>query len=387
MKMKKWVVLTACTSLLAGLLSGCASGGGGNTIKIGANYEMSGDVATFGQSQLNGAKLAVKEINAAGGVLGKQIEIIEFDNKSSAPEATIGMQKLISDKKVVAVLGATTSTNTLAITQVAADNKVPVLTPSATNPAVTFKDGKLNEYAFRACFIDPFQGTVMANFSTNSLKAKTAAIYVDSSSDYAKGLAQFFKDSFVKNGGEIVAEEAYVAKDTDFNATLNKIKSKKPDVIYVPGYYGEVGLIVKQARELGITVPMMGGDGWDSPTLVELAGADGKALNNTFISNHYAVDDPDPKIKSFVDAYKAEYNVTPDAMSVLGYDGMQMLADAIKRAGEVDSVKIRDALEATKDLQVVTGTITLDANHDPVKSAVVLEYVDGKQVFKEKVNP
>lgn len=384
--------------LTAGLLAGCGGnqqggsssggnsggGGGGDVIKIGANLELSGGVASYGQSIAEGLDLALEEINKEG-INGKKLELVKVDNKSEAAEATNGAIKLISQDKVVAIIGSATSTNTLAQVQVANDNKVPLITPTGTNPTITNKDGKVNEFVFRTSFIDPFQGTVAAKFALNELKVKNAAVLIDSSSDYSKGLAASFKDAFTQGGGKIVAEEAYVAKDTDFRATLTRIKSKNPEFIFLPGYYEEVGLIVKQARELGLNVPIMGGDGWDSPKLVEIAGKD--ALNNTYITNHYSSGDPDPKIQEFVKAFKAKYNKVPDAFNALGYDTAYFLADAIKRAGSADPVKIKDALAQTKDLQLVSGTLTLNENHDPIKSAVILEYKDGQQQFRTKVNP
>ncbi|MFC4768102.1 ABC transporter substrate-binding protein [Effusibacillus consociatus] len=397
---KKLIAVTAIMTLAIGTLAGCggnkpaatngggSSSGSGDKIKIGTNFEMTGGQAAFGSSALKAVKLAVKEINAAGGVLGKQIEIVEADNASKPEESNRAAQKLITNDKVVALIGATTSTNTLGAVPVAMEKKIPMISSSATNPKVTVDERtkKVNEWVFRACFIDPFQGKVMADFATKDLKAKTAAIYTDTSSDYSKGLTKFFKETFEKNGGKIIAEESYQQKDTDFKAVLTRIKDKNPDVIYVPGYYEEVGKIVKQARELGIKVPMMGGDGWEASQLIDIAGKEN--LNNTFISNHYAADDTTPEVKAFIDAFKKEYNgETPDAMAVLGYDAMKMLADAIKRAGSTDPEKLKTALAATKDFKAVTGNITLNENHDPVKAAVVLEYVDGKQKFKAKVNP
>lgn len=393
MTKKKWWSLTSlavAATMLAGLAAGC--GGGGSTpaadakeIKIGGNFELTGGVATFGQSTSNGAKLAFKEINAAGGLLGKQILYITADNKSEPSESTNATTKLINQDKVVAVLGAVASTNTLAAVQVANDSKIPLITATSTNPKVTFDNGKVRDFVFRSCFIDPFQGTVMANFATKSLNAKTAAIFTDNSSDYSKGLTEVFEQTFTKLGGKVVAKEAFLQKDQDFKATLTKMKAANADVIYIPAYYEEVGRIVKQARELGITAPLLGTDGWDSPKLVEIAGA--APLNNGFFSNHYSPEDKDPKVVKFVEAYKKEYNVTPDALAALGYDAAYLLADAIKRAGAADPGKIKDALAATKNLQLVSGVITLDEKHDPVKSAVIIEMKDGKQVFKEKVNP
>jgi branched-chain amino acid transport system substrate-binding protein len=284
------------------------------------------------------------------------------------------------------MIGAATSTNTLAQVQIAQDNKIPLITPTATNATITNKDGKVNDFVFRTCFIDPFQGTVAANFASNDLKVKSAAILIDSSSDYSKGLADSFKKSFKANGGEIVKEEAFVAKDTDFRATLTNIKSANPDYVYVPGFYEEVGLIVKQARELGITAPIMGGDGWDSPDLVKIAGAD--ALNNTFITNHYSSGDSDKKVSDFVAAFKAKYDgKSPDAFTALGYDTVYFVADAIKRAGSSDPKKIQKALEETDGLELVSGKVKLDENHDPIKAAVILEYKNGEQQFKTKINP
>ena len=391
MKKRKLASIFASLLVTAGVMAGCnsektgGSGDGGKVIKIGADLELSGGVASYGQSVTEGITLAFEEINKKG-IDGKKLELVKVDNKSDAAEATNGAIKLVSQDKVSAIIGASTSTNTLAQVQVAQDNKVPLITPTGTNPAVTVKDGNLNDYVFRTCFIDPFQGTVAANFATNELKVKTAAVLIDSSSDYAKGLAASFKDSFTKNGGKVVSEEAYVAKDTDFRATLTRLKSANPDLIFLPGYYEEVGLIVKQARELGLTVPFIGGDGWDSPKLIELGGK--SALNNTFITNHYSSGDSDQKVQDFVAAFKAKYDgKSPDAFNALGYDSAYFVADAIKRAGSTNPEKIQKALAETDGLSLVSGTLKLDKNHDPIKSAVILEYKDGEQTFKTKVNP
>ncbi|MFJ7509837.1 ABC transporter substrate-binding protein [Peribacillus simplex] len=392
MKKKKLASAFLSLTLAAGVLAGCSgsgssekSSGDGDTIKIGVNLELSGGVASYGQSIAEGLELATAEINKEG-IDGKKIKLIKVDNKSEASEATSGAIKLTSQDQVAAIVGAATSTNSIAQVQIAQDNKVPVISPSGTSPEITFSKDKLNDYIFRTSFIDPFQGTVAANFATKEIKAKSAAIYIDSSSDYSKGLAAAFKEQFEKNGGKIVAEEAYIAKDTDFRSTLTRLKSAKPDFIFLPGYYEEAGLIVKQARETGLDVPFMGGDGWDSPKLVEIAGA--KALNNTFITNHYSSGDPDEKIQNFVSAFKAKYkDKSPNAFNALGYDTGYFLADAIKRAGSADSEKIKEALEKTADLELVTGTFTLDEKHNPIKSATILEFKEGKQVFNTKINP
>ena len=348
---------------------------------------MTGGNATFGTSAANGAKMAIKEANAKGGVLGKQIQGIYADNKSEPSESANAMTKLLTQDRVVAVTGIFSSSNAIAASSVAEANKVPFLAVGATNPKVTVdeKNGKVKENTFRICFIDPFQGTVGANFVLDTLKLKKAVILVDNSSDYSKGLSAFFKDAFTKGGGAIVAEEAYLQKDQDFKTILTKVKALNPDVIYVPGYYEEVGKIVKQARELGMNQPVVGGDGWDSPKLVEVGTAD--ALNNTFFTNHYSPDDTSEASKAFVEAYKKEYGQAPDAMAVLSYDATNVLLDAIKRADSTDPEKIRVALAATKNYPAVTGATTLNDGHDAVKIAVIIEMKDGKQMYKATVKP
>ncbi|WP_404996209.1 ABC transporter substrate-binding protein [Caldifermentibacillus hisashii] len=391
-------ILVAST-LFAGVLAGCSggqnssvgnSGGGdakGDTIKIGANLELSGEVASYGQSISEGMELAIEEINDSGGVDGKKIKVVKVDNKSDNAEAASAATRLTSQENVLAIIGAATSGNTIAQAQIANDTKTILLSPSGTAPNVTEnEDGSINEYVFRTSYIDPFQGTVAANFAAKELGVKTAAIYSDSASDYAKGLAAAFKETFQKAGGKIVAEESYVAGDTDFRSTLTRIKSANPEFVFIPGYYEEVGLIVKQARESGVTVPLMGADGWDSPTLVDLAGKD--ALNNTFITNHYSAQDPDTKIQEFVTKFKEKYkDKSPDAFNALGYDSVYLLVDAIKRAGSLDREAVKDALAETKDISLVTGVVTIDKKHNPIKSATILEYVDGEQKFKAKVDP
>ncbi|WP_313890852.1 ABC transporter substrate-binding protein [Psychrobacillus sp.] len=391
MKKSKFASLFLASTLLVGVLAGCSggdkeSGSEGDTIKIGANLELSGAVASYGTSEADAITLAVDEINAEGGIDGKKIEIIKVDNKSDAAESTNAAIKLTSKDKVTAIIGAATSGNSVAQVQIANDSKTPMISPSGTSTTVTVgEDGSVNEFAFRTAFIDPFQGTVAANFAANELKVKTAAVYADNASDYAKGLAASFIKDFEAAGGTIVAEESYVAKDTDFRSTLTRIKSANPEYIFIPGYYEEVGLIVKQARELGITVPLMGADGWDSPTLVDLAGA--AALNNTYIITAYSAEDPDGKAKAFADKFTEKYGEAPNSFHALGYDTVYLLKDAIERAGSLDGTKIKEALEATDKLELVTGLYSMDENHHPIKSASIIEFVDGKQVFNTKVNP
>ncbi|SOC08840.1 amino acid/amide ABC transporter substrate-binding protein (HAAT family) [Ureibacillus xyleni] len=400
--LKRFASVFLASSLIVGALAGCSSSEEGTTtttsggsssgssdssevIKIGANLELSGAVASYGSSIGKGAELAVEEINAAGGIDGKQIELVKVDNKSENSEATNAAIKLATQDKVTAMIAPATSGNVIATAQIANQYKIPTVTASGTAPNVTEnEDGSINDYVFRTCFIDPFQGIVAANFATE-LGAKNVAIYADNSSDYAKGLAASFKQQIEANGGKVVAEEAYVAKDVDFKSTLTNLKSKNPEFIFIPGYYEEVGLIVKQARELGIDVPLMGADGWDSPTLVELAGKD--ALNNTFITNHYSSQDPEETIQGFVKAFEGKFNESPNAFHALGYDTVYFIADAIKRAGSTDGEAIQKALAETTDLSLITGTFSVDEKHNPVKSATVLEYVDGNQKFNSKVNP
>lgn len=387
MKKRLFVAAAALSCAAAMLTAGC---GGekkdANVIKIGVVSEMTGGSATYGNSVVNGMKLALKEINDKGGVMNKKIELIVADSKSEPAEAANAMSKLVSQDKVPLVSGLFTSSSAIAACNISEAQKIPYLAIGATNPAVTTnKDGSTKANTFRICFIDPFQGTVGANFVLNELKLKKAAIYVDNSSDYSKGLSEFFKKSFVAGGGQIVTEEAYLQKDTDFKAVLTKIKATNPEVIYAPGYYEEIGKIVKQARELGITCPFVGGDGWDSPKMQEIAG--NEALNNTFFTNHYSADADTPESKAFVAAYEKEYKQRPDACGVLGYDGMKLMADAITRAGAVDSAKISAALAATKNFKAVTGETSLNDKHDAVKSAVIIEFKDGKQAFRATVKP
>jgi branched-chain amino acid transport system substrate-binding protein len=382
----KVVVVGLVALFMTGMLAGCG-GSSSNDVKIGILNEMTGGNATMGTSAANGAKMAIKEANAKGGVLGKQIQGVVADNKSEPSESANAMTKLVSQDKVVAVTGVFSSSDAIAAASVAEATKVPFIAVGATNPKVTLdeKTNKVRDYTFRVCFIDPFQGTVGANFVLNTLKLKQAVMLVDNSSDYSKGLASFFKEAFVKGGGTVLGEEAYLQKDQDFKTVLTKVKALNPEVIYVPGYYEEVGKIVKQARELGITVPIIGGDGWDSPKLVEVGTA--AALNNTYFTNHYSVDDTSTASQAFVEAYKKEYGQAPDALAVLGYDAANVLIDAIQRANSTEPSKIREALAATKDYPAVTGPTTLNDTHDAVKNVVIIEMKDGKQMFKETVKP
>lgn len=386
--LKKILFTSAAAVLAASALAGCGGGSGsksdGDTIKIGTDLEMTGNQAAYGQDAIRGAKLAVEEINKNGGVLGKKLELVSLDNKSEPSEAASAAQKLV-DEGVVAVVAPNMSSNTLAAVPILDGAKIPSISPGGTNPKITVDDsGKVRPYSYRACFIDPYQGQVMANFVYNKLGKKKVAILIDNSSDYAKGLAKFFTESFTKSGGEIVGTEAYLQKDTDFNAVLTKIKDLNPDFIYVPGYYQEVGLILKQARAMGITVPFGGGDGWDSPTLAEIAGAD--ALNGTYYSNHYAIQEDNKKVMDFVNAYKAANNEDPGVFGALTYDTIYLLAQVIKDAGSADPQKITDGLAALKSFSGVTGDMSFTDTHDAKKAAFILTFKDGKPAFADKIS-
>lgn len=376
------LVFLCLTSVL--VLTSC-NGGGADTsssdeIVIGEYGSLTGDKATFGISTRNGIDMAVDAINEAGGVLGKKLRVIVEDDQGRPEEAQTVVTKLITRDNVVAVLGEVASSNSLAAAPVAQQNQIPMISPSSTNPEVTQK----GDYIFRVCFIDPFQGFVMAKFAAESLRIQRVAILRDIKNDYSVGLSDVFTENFTKMGGTIVADESYSAGDTDFNAQLTAIKAKNPQAIYVPGYYTEVGLIARQEKRLGLTVPLLGGDGWDSPALM---GIGGDALNGSFLSNHYSTEDPSPAIQKFVADYKARFNEVPDALAGLAYDSAMVLADAIRRAGTTDGPALRDAIAATKDFAGVTGNITLDENRNASKPAVVLEIKDGKFVYRETVNP
>ena len=357
-------------------------GGDNNTgpNRVGYYGDLTGRTSNFGVSTKNGAMMAADEINKAGGINNRQIEILSEDDEGRPEKAATVVTKLIDQDKVIALVGEVASGNSLAAAPKAQAAHVPMISPSSTNPAVT----QVGDYIFRVCFIDPFQGEVMAKFAANTLHAKTAAIMQDFNAPYSRGLTEFFESSFTKLGGKILTKQSYTQGDRDYKGQLTSIRSLNPDVIYVPGYYGEVGVIAKQAKQLGITQPLLGGDGWDAPQLWELGG---DALNGDYISNHYSVEDPSPAIQKFVNDFKARYKIAPDALAALGYDAMRVLADAIKRGGTTDGPKLRDAIAATKDFPGVTGVIGINAERNAVKPAVVLKLQDGKYVYQETIKP
>lgn len=352
-----------------------------STIKIGYFGDLTGPTFNFGQSAINGVLMAASEINQSGGINGRQIDVVIDDDKGGPEEAARLTAKLIDQDKVVAIIAGGTSGNSRAAAPKAQASHIPMISPSSTDPAVT----QTGNYIFRACFVDTFQGEVMASFAVNSLKAKKAAILFDFNSSYSKGLTDYFKLSFIRLGGSIVSEQTYTQGDADFKGQLSTVRSAEPDVIYIPGYYGEVALIAKQARMIGLAQPLLGGDGWDAPELWQLGG---DALNGAYISTHYSVDDPAPAIQQFVDLYKKRYgNLLPDAHAALAYDAARLLFVAIARTGSTDGDKLRDALAQTKNFNGVTGVISMDANRNAVKPAVVLKLQDLKFIYQETIQP
>lgn len=371
--------LLLASALSLAIFAGCAEQKS-DTIKIGEYASLTGATASFGQNAHNGTLLAIEEINAAGGILGKQIELITEDDQSKPEEGAIVVNKLIHRDGVVAVLGEVASSISLAGAPICQENKIPMITPASTNPKVT----QVGDYIFRVCFIDPFQGKVLAKFANENLKVSKVALLTDIKNDYSVGLAKYFKESFTANGGEVVAEQIYSAQDKDFKAQLTALKSVDLEAICIPGYYTEVGLIARQARELGIEVPLFGGDGWSSARLTEIGG---EALNNCYFVEHFSQKDPNPVVQEFVSKYQAKYNTLPDGMGALGYDSAKILTNAIKAAGEVNPEKIKNALAKTSGYKGVTGTITINPERNATKSAVILQIKDKEFEYFATVNP
>lgn len=349
-------------------------------ILIGEYGSLTGSEATFGISTNKGVRLAFDEINEAGGLLGKKVKLVTLDDQGKAEEAAQAITRLITQDKVVAVIGEVASTRSLAAAPIAQQYKVPMISPSSTNPKVT----EIGDYIFRVCFIDPFQGTVMAKFAIENLKVKKVAILRDVKSDYSMGLADFFAAKVKELGGEVVSDVSYSSGDTNFKAQLTKIKSSAPEAIFIPGYYTEVGLIAKQAKELSISAPLLGGDGWDSSKLSEIGG---DAIDGNYFSNHYTTESQEPHVVEFINKYKLKYNETPDGLAALGYDAARILAEAIKTSNDASSAKIRESLAKIKGFSGITGKITVDSNRNAIKSAVVVK-VDGKNNrYVTTVNP
>lgn len=349
-------------------------------ILVGEYGSFTGAQATFGISTSNGIKMAFDEKNKAGGVKGRQLKLISLDDQGKQDEAASAVTRLINQNNVIAVLGEVASSNTKAAAPIAQAAGIPMVSPSSTSVDVT----AIGDQIFRVCFIDPFQGMVMAKFATENLKVKNVAILRDLKSDYSMGLANAFKKKFEEFGGKIVADQSYQGGDSDFKAQLTQVKSAKPEAIFVPGYYTDVGLIARQAKGLSLTVPLLGGDGWDSSKLSEIGG---EAINGNYFSNHYSSESTDPVVVEFLKKYKERYNETADGLAALGYDAAKILIAAMERTGDLTSKNIRDELAKTKDFQGVTGKISIDENRNATKPAVVVK-VDGKiNRYVTTINP
>jgi branched-chain amino acid transport system substrate-binding protein len=361
---------------------GGESGGTGDEIVLGHFASKTGSQATFGTSTDNGVMLAIDEINQAGGVNGKKVRVITYDDKGDAREAGTAVTRLVTNDGVVAVLGEVASSLSLVGAPVCQENGIPMVSPSSTNPKVT----KVGDMIFRVCFIDPFQGYVCAKFAREheGLKATHAAILYDQVAAYAVGLQDEFAKAFTQQGGEIVSKQTYQEGDQDFSAQLTAIRASKPDVIFIPGYYTDVGNIALQARKLGITAPMLGGDGWDSEKLGQIAG---DAINGSFYSNHYSHQDPDPRVQDFIKKYKDRFGGTPDGLAALGYDAAKIVCDAIGKAGSLKGADIAAQLAQTKDFAGVTGKITIDGDRNAVKPAVMLEMKGGEPTYVTTIQP
>jgi len=355
-----------------------------NVIKLGLVAPLTGDVKTFGESTKNGFTIAVDETNAKGGINGKQIKVYISDDKNDPTEAANAGSKLINQDGVRLVIGSVSSKCSIPLSELCETMGAVMITPTSTNPKVTTRDdGTRKAMVFRACFIDPFQGAVAAKFALDNLKAKTSAILYDVGNDYVKGLAEFYRDNFTQGGGTIVAYESYAKDDADFSAILTKVKKENPDILYVPDYYNKVGLIAKQARQLGIKSVLMGGDGWDSPDMTKIAG---EAIDGGYFTNHYSPDDPRPEVQEWVKKYETRFGSKPDALATLAYDATSLIIAAVTQAGSDDPAKVRDALQSLQ-MKAVSGSVTFDSNGNPIKSAAILRYTRTGQEFVATVKP
>ena len=386
--MKNRALIAGILGVLAAVSTACerrpgvTQEGATGDVLIGMYGSLTGDGASFGQSSVEGAQLAVEEINTAGGVLGRKIRLLVEDDQSRPEEASSAVTKLITQDKVVAVLGEVASRRTLAAAPVAQKYQIPLITPASTNERVT----QVGDYIFRVCFIDPFQGEVLAKFAYHDLKARRVAVLKDIGQDYSVGLTDSIQKTFTGLGGTVFDPVSYSSADTDFRAILTQVRAQKPDAIFVPGYYSEAAIIVRQARELGMHMPILGGDGWVGDALKNGR----EALKNTFISNHYSGENPDPIVQNFRKAYRAKFNREPDSIAALGYDAAKVMADSIARAGSTEGARVRDAI-ASANVKGVTGQLQMNPSRNVVKPAVIeeLQFVDGdvKYVYKTTINP
>ena len=371
------IIAAGIAALVAG--AGC-NPGDEKEIRIGEYSSLTGTAATFGTSTHKGASLAVEEANAGGGILGKSVKLLTEDTQSKPEEAATVVTKLITRDHVIAMVGEVASSRSLAAAPICQSNGVPMITPSSTNPKVT----QVGDYIFRVCFLDDFQGSVIARYIRNSLNLTRVAVLKDVKNEYSVGLAQYFSESFRKLGGVITSEQAFSEGDNDFKAQLTALKSTNPEIIFVPGYYNEAALIVKQGRELNIALPFIGGDGWDSAKLLEIGGA---AMEGTFYCNHYSTHDTREVVQNFVQKFRAKFNETPDAIAALSYDAVRILLNSIRACGSTEGPKLRDAIAATRDFDGVTGTITISPERNATKSAVILTVKDGQLMPKETIRP
>jgi branched-chain amino acid transport system substrate-binding protein len=370
--MKILVTLLAWASISAALWA--------QSLKIGEIDPLTGGISQFGIGCHQGITLAFEELNAEGGVLGKKIELITEDDQSRPGQSATAVRKLITQDKVLAILGDATSSATLESAPIAQSNKIPMITPSATNPRIT----EVGDFIFRVCFLDEFQGRAIARFASKNLKTQKVAILTDTKQDYSVDLAKFFKQEFTKLGGAIAVEQSYATGDTDFRAQLTSIRAAKPDAIYVPGYYQEVGLIIRQGRQIGLKMPFIGCDGWANQALLDIGG---KAVEGCYFTNHFSPDDQAPHVKKFVNKYREKYGSAPDTFSALGYDAARLLAAAIQRAGTVDSAAVQDAMAKTAGFEGVTGQISFDPNRNASKPGLVVTIKDGRFEIAEKIEP
>ncbi|MBV9642118.1 MAG: ABC transporter substrate-binding protein [Verrucomicrobia bacterium] len=373
----RWKASICCALLLAGF---AADADADEAVKIGEVNPMTGAIGRYGMTCHQGIQLAIDQANSSGGVLGKKIDLLTEDNQSQPGQTSTIVRKFVAQDKVIAIIGDLTSSATLEGGPIAQAAKIPMVTPLATNPKVT----EIGDYIFRICFIDEFQGRVMARFALENLKSKKAGILTDTKQDYSVGLSGFFKGAFVNGSGEVVREQSYSSGDTDFRAQLTSIKAAGPDVVFLPGYYPEVGIILKEARQLGITVPFLGCEAWDSPTLIQVAG---KAADGCYFSNQFSADDPNPAVREFTKVYRDRFGSLPDNFAALGYDAANVVLDAINRAKSTDSIALRNAIARTKDFPGVSGHITIDAQRNASKPAVILAIKDQQVHYLEKINP
>jgi branched-chain amino acid transport system substrate-binding protein len=374
--MKSFIALILSLGLIG--LSACTKKT--DELVVGEFGSLTGNEATFGQSTNKGIRMAFDEVNSAGGIKGKKIKLITYDNQGKPDESASVVKRLITQDKALAIIGEVASSRSLAAAPIAQQYKVPMISPSSTSPKVT----AVGDYIFRVCFIDPFQGKVMAKFMMDNLKLKKVAILRDVRNEYSVGLADVFAKEVAAKGGEVVTDVSYQAGDIDFKAQLTQIKSKNPDAIFIPGYYTEVGLITYQARQLGIKSVFLGGDGWDSGDLEKNSK---KAANGSYYSNHYSTESTDPKVQDFIQKFKAKYNEVPDAMAALGYDSAKILIAAMEHVTEMTPEQIRNEIGKTKDFPGVTGNITLDADRNAIKSAVIVQVEGDQRKFITNVAP